>query len=141
MQHLKKLVIITEPNTFHFDLPEDVDKNLKHNRVLFRTYDLCFTILVEVFTNHTSAENTYFTNHIEWTECKIIGFKPTSRHQIIRQSLLLMISIIIHFFVKQNLSQTSFFTKPNKMNCKDETVNHSNIYLLFDSLWCQKSIS
>ena len=30
-----------------------------------RTRDLYFTILVEVFTNHVLAENTYFANHIE----------------------------------------------------------------------------
>ena len=63
-----------------------------------------FTILVEVFTNHISVENTYFTNHIEWTEHKIMGFK----YQIIRQSLLSTISIIIHFFVKQKLCKHYF---------------------------------
>ena len=31
------------------------------------TRDFYFTILVEVFMNHISAENTYFTNHVEWT--------------------------------------------------------------------------
>ena len=30
-----------------------------------KTRDSYFTILVEVFTNHIVAENTYFTNHIE----------------------------------------------------------------------------
>ena len=29
------------------------------------TRDSYFTILVEVFTNHVSAENTYFTNYTE----------------------------------------------------------------------------
>ena len=29
------------------------------------TRDLYFTILVEVFTNHVLAENTYFTNRVE----------------------------------------------------------------------------
>ena len=28
------------------------------------TRDSYFTILAEVFTNHISAENTFFTNHI-----------------------------------------------------------------------------
>ena len=59
--------------------------------------DLYFMILVEVFTNHISAENLYFTNHIEWIEHKIMGFKPANRYEIIRQSLLSTISIIIHF--------------------------------------------
>ena len=42
------------------------------------TRDWYLTILVEVFTNHFSAENTYFTNHTDWTEHKIIGFKPAN---------------------------------------------------------------
>ena len=29
------------------------------------TRDLYFSILVEVFTNHILAENTYFTNRVE----------------------------------------------------------------------------
>ena len=43
--------------------------------------DLNLTILVEVFTNHISAENTYFTNYLEWTEHKIMGFKPANRYR------------------------------------------------------------
>ena len=76
--------------------------------IYITTRDLYFTILVEVFTNHISAESTYFTNHTEWTEHKIMGFKPTNRYQIIRQSLLSTISIIIHFFVKQKLCKQYF---------------------------------
>ena len=45
-------------------------------------------ILVEVFTNHISAENAYFTNHVRWAEHKILGFKPVNRYQIIWQSLI-----------------------------------------------------
>ena len=36
------------------------------------TRDSHFTILVQVFTNHILAKNTYFTNHIELTEHKIM---------------------------------------------------------------------
>ena len=36
-----------------------------------KTCDLYFKTLVDIFTNHISAENTYFTNYIEWTEHKI----------------------------------------------------------------------
>ena len=57
--------------------------------------DSYFMVLIEVFMNHISAENTYFMNHIVWTEHKI---------------------------------------KVLKINCKDDTINHSNIYLLFDLL-------
>ena len=44
-----------------------------------------FTILVENFKNHILAENTYFMNHIEWTEHKIMVLKPTNNCQIISQ--------------------------------------------------------
>ena len=37
--------------------------------------DSYFTILVEVFTNHILVENTYFTNHIEWTEHTITALQ------------------------------------------------------------------
>ena len=49
------------------------------------TRDSYFTILVKVLTNHILAENTYFTNHIELTEHKIIVLIPANRYQIIRQ--------------------------------------------------------
>ena len=39
------------------------------------TRDSYFTILVEVFTNHILVENTYFTNHIEWTEHTITALQ------------------------------------------------------------------
>ena len=45
--------------------------------------DLYFMILVEVFTNQISGENMYFTNHIEWTEHKIMDFKLGNTYQII----------------------------------------------------------
>ena len=47
------------------------------------TCDSYFKILVEVFTNRNLAENTYFTNHMEWTEHKIMALKPASKYQII----------------------------------------------------------
>ena len=37
--------------------------------------DSYITILVEVFTNHISAEKIYFINHIEWTKHKIMALK------------------------------------------------------------------
>ena len=42
-----------------------------------------FAILVEVFTNHILAENTYFMNHAEWTEHKIMVLKLANKYQII----------------------------------------------------------
>ena len=41
------------------------------------TCDLYFMIQVEVFMNHILAENTYFTNHIEWTEHTFMVLKVT----------------------------------------------------------------
>ena len=49
------------------------------------TRDSYFWILVEVFTNYILAENTYFMNHIERTERKIIVLKPANKYQIIQQ--------------------------------------------------------
>ena len=47
--------------------------------------DLYFTILVEVFTSHSLAANSYFTNHAKWIEHKIVGFKPANKYHIIWQ--------------------------------------------------------
>ena len=49
------------------------------------THDSYFTILVEVFMNHMLAESTYFTNHIEWTEHKIMAIKYANKNKIIQQ--------------------------------------------------------
>ena len=49
------------------------------------TRDSYFTILVEVFTNHMLAESTYFTNHIDWTEHKIMAIKSANKNKIIQQ--------------------------------------------------------
>ena len=43
------------------------------------THESYFMILVEDFTNYILAENTYFTNHTEWTENKIVVLKPTNK--------------------------------------------------------------
>ena len=51
------------------------------------TCDSYFSILVEVFTIHILAEDTYFTNHVEWTEHKTMVLKPANKYQIIRQQL------------------------------------------------------
>ena len=49
------------------------------------THDSYFTILVEVFMNHMLAGSTYFTNHIEWTEHKIMAIKYANKNKIIQQ--------------------------------------------------------
>ena len=49
------------------------------------TCDSYFMILFEVFTNHISAENSYFMNHMEWREHKIMIFKPPNKYHIIWQ--------------------------------------------------------
>ena len=47
------------------------------------TSDSYFTILGETFMNQILAENTYFTNHREWTEHKIMVLKAANKYQII----------------------------------------------------------
>ena len=39
------------------------------------TFDLYSAIVIELFTNHILAENTCFTNHIEWTGHKVMVLK------------------------------------------------------------------
>ena len=58
-----------------------LNENFKYMRYLngssgfdLTTRDSYSTILVEVFTNLSSEENTYLTNHLEWTEHKMMGF-------------------------------------------------------------------
>ena len=50
-----------------------------------------------------------------------------------------MISSIIHFFIKQKICK-QYFTKPKLTNCKDETINHSSIYLLFELHWLPRKV-
>ena len=46
------------------------------------TYHLYFLILGEVFTKHILAENTYFTNYLDWTEHKVMVLNPANKYQI-----------------------------------------------------------
>ena len=50
-----------------------------------KIHDSYFTILVEVFMNYILAENTYFINHKELAEHKIMVFKSANNYQIIQQ--------------------------------------------------------
>ena len=49
------------------------------------TRDSYFTFLVGVFTSYIFAKNTYFKNHIEWSEHKITILKPANEYQINQQ--------------------------------------------------------
>ena len=49
------------------------------------TCDSDFPILVQVFKKYIWAENTYFMNHIEWTEYNIMVINPANKYQIIWQ--------------------------------------------------------
>ena len=60
---------------------------------------------------------------------------------MILKILLSTISSAIHFFVKQKFCIHHFSWSKKITNSKDETIDHSSIYLLFDLLWQQKSIS
>ena len=99
---------------------------------------LYFKILVEVFTNHILAENTYFTNHTKWTEHKIMVFNSANKCQIISQRhnfKNILINDFQHHLLPHQVIvlKPSFFTVPKITNCKDETSNHSNIYYLIYS--------
>ena len=61
------------------------------------TCESYFMNLVEVFTNQILAENTYFTNHVEWTEHKIMALKPASKYQIIWQCHSFKCTLIDYF--------------------------------------------
>ena len=60
-----------------------------HNKWLswfnLKTHYLHFKILAEVFTNHILAKKTYITNHLAWTEHKIMVLKPANKYKIICQ--------------------------------------------------------
>ena len=71
------------------------------------TRDSYFTILVEVFTNHISAENIFHESY-RVNRTQDYEFQPANRCQIIWQSRLLMISIIIHFLAKQKFCKHHF---------------------------------
>ena len=87
------------------------------------THDSYFTILVEVFTNHILAENTYFANRIEWTKHSIMVLRLSNKYQI-----------ILHHNNFKNIlvdDHPFFFSKLKITNWKDETINHSNIYYYY----------
>ena len=61
-----------------------------------------------------------------------------------------MISFIIQFFIEQKCCKHDSLLSRKQQNDKtrqltiqenNETINYSSIYLLFELLWCQKSIS
>ena len=110
------------------------------------TRDSYFTTLVGVFTDHILAKNI-FTNRIEWTEHKIMVLKPTNKYQIIRQChnfKNILIGNLQHqpfLSIERKFCKRHFFTEPKTTYWKDKAINHSNIYLLCDLLWCYYSIS
>ena len=78
----------------------------------------------------------HFTNHIELTEHKIMVLKPTSKYKLFGNDNLQHCPFLYWAKVLE-----TFFTEPKISNWSDQTINCSNIYLLFYLLWCQKSIS
>ena len=101
------------------------------------TCDSYFTILVKVFTNHILAENT----HIFHESCKVRRTQDSCLPQIITKLLgnvktlktfPLTIRSIIHFFIAQKFCKHHFSGWLKITNCKDETINHFNVYSLFD---------
>ena len=76
-----------------------------------------------------------FHESFEGTEHKIIVSKSANKYQIIWHRRFTVLSI--------SLSDKSFgnviFYGAKITNCKDETINLSNVYLLFDLFWCQNT--
>ena len=70
---------------------------LRYSVLYLMTCDFYFTILVEVFTNNVLAENTYFTNHTDWTEHKIMVLKPANKYQFIWQCHNFKITLMGNF--------------------------------------------
>ena len=61
------------------------------------TCDSYLTILVEVFTNHISFENSYFTDHIESTEHEIMVLNLQISTKIFCSVMTVEIFLIEHF--------------------------------------------
>ena len=76
-----------------------------------------------------------FHESFEWTEHKIMILKPANKYQIIRQQWFTLLSI----FLSNKSFGNIIFYRAEITNWKDETINCSNIYLLFDLLWCKKT--
>ena len=105
-----------------------------NNMVWFlTTLDSYLTILVEVFTNHILAERTYFTNHREWIEHKIMVLKPANKYIIIWQCQ--NFNILIDDLQQQNFVKIIFYGHVNNK------LQRWGNYLRFHILWCQKSMS
>ena len=104
------------------------------------TCDSYFTILIEVFPNHILVENTYFTNHIEWTEYIIMVLKPVNKYQIIWQCDSFRTILTDDFFMSKYFVNITFYgTENDKLLSRDNPP--LNIYLLFNLLKCQKNVS
>ena len=69
--------------------------------------------------------------------------KPANRYQIIRQNFknVLISDFQHHLFLNRAKVLETFFTDLEITNCEDETINHPNIYLLFDLFWLKESSS
>ena len=89
------------------------------------TRDSFYTMLGEVFLNRILAESTYFTNHVEWTEHKIMASKLANTYQIIWQCHSFK-STLIHYFqyhpflYKASFGSIIFYrAKNNKLKRQD----------------------
>ena len=84
-EFLKKLKCITKKLSGFMKYEKKLN-TVRRTGFDLTTYDSYFMILVQVFTNHTLAENTYFTNHLAWTEHTIMVLKTTNKYKIIQES-------------------------------------------------------
>ena len=94
------------------------------------TRDSYFTILVEVFTNHIVAENTYFANHIEWIEHAVVVLKPANKYQIIWQCYNFRTGITDKFFMSKSFLNLIFYGTEND-KLQQFTIQIFIYYLIF----------
>ena len=75
--------------------------------------DSYFTILVEDFTKHIVAENTYIANHIEWTEHAIVVLKPENKYQIMWKCYNFWTGVTDNIFMSKSFLNITFYETEN----------------------------
>ena len=90
--------------------------------------------------NYILVEKTYFTNYVEWIENKVMVLNSTNKHLgkylviswLWKYSYWRLPASFVSLLNKRFV--VILFTEPIIINCKDEIINHSYIFLLFDLL-------
>ena len=101
-------------------------------------------LLCQILRGATSEYQMLISfDYSSWTKYKTMFLKPENKNQINWQCYNFK-NILINDFHHQpflcwaKVLQTLFFRELKITNWKDQTINHSNIYFLFDLLLCRK---